>query len=253
MLIDTMLIFLLLAASAASAGVMLWILLNREVSIQEALRLTCIAWALNKLFLFGSGYIAMIVKLKHGRMPAHKSLVAFLLLELLCVVPWILLGFYFGARFCLRWPFFFLLIAAAVCLLWYQAKKNKKLLLDSWEYVRAIKMSLTAVIPFLLAHLSALLLYYFALMRLCSVKMDWQMVTKIMSMSIAAGYLSPAPAGIGFKEAAMTALFMQQGFTFARALSIAVADRLIVSLAFLAFGLLAGAKLLAAAMGKKGA
>ncbi|MFC1593153.1 hypothetical protein ACFL4C_03980, partial [Candidatus Omnitrophota bacterium] len=106
MILNIVLIVSVLVLSVFVSALMLWILLNRSIRLVEAVKLICIARAMNKLLFTGSGYAAASGKLKIGGLPFYKSLSSFAVFELFSVLPWFVMGIYFGAELSLRAPYF---------------------------------------------------------------------------------------------------------------------------------------------------
>lgn len=226
-------------------SIIFWILLNSKIKFSQAIRLSSTAAALNKLFLSGSGYAAMSLKLKSSNLPFYKSLASFAAFELFSVLPWLILGFYFGAKLAIRVPLFFIVILAiGIISAIYKRKKAAGFIKDIWVYFKEIKLNILLIIPPVLINFILGVLYYFFLLRIFGFVLSPIDVLKIAAISFTLGYLSPAPAGLGFKEGGFIFLLAQKGLSLSESLPIAIADRVILTGFYLIVGSLFGTEML---------
>jgi len=245
MITDRILIFLPLTLRIIVSSSVIWLLLNRKIKFPHAIKLTCIATALNRLFLTGSGYVAMSGKLKINGLSLYKSLSSFAILELFSIIPWIILGLYFGTKIAIRIPLF--LIALFVLVLTFAIYKRKdtiNFLRNALAYLKEIRTNILMVTPLVLINVIIGIIYYFFLFRAFGFTFDFFEILRIISVAFTIGYLSPAPAGLGFKEGGLVFLLMQQNLSFSNACSIAIADRIITTGFYFVLGFLFGAEMI---------
>lgn len=223
-----------------------WVVIKKKVPFSSAVRLTCVAMALNRLFLSGSGYAAMSWKLKKENIPLHKSLSSFMVFEVFSTLPWLILGIYFGARVTAKshiLPISLILvfIALAFC---FKKKQVLRFIRDATAYLKQVKFDFMVILPLVLLNLALGIIYYYFLLAAFGFVFSLTEVFKIATVSFTVGYLSPAPSGIGFKEAGIVYLLMRQNLALKSALSVAIADRVMVSVFYIVMGLLCGSKMI---------
>lgn len=244
MVLGIFLIVTALTAGLFTYSLVFWLMLNREIKLTSSLRLSAAASALNKLLITGSGYAAVSGKLKNSNIPLHKSVVAFMLSEIFIMVPWLVCGLYFGAKAAVKIPVF---LAFFLLLAFFAVLKRKAAISFSKEalvYVKTIKAHLPLVVPLVFLNIAAGAAYYFILFRIFAIKLPLREIFKIISVSVTAGYLSPSPSGLGFREGSIVFLLMQKGIAFNRAFSIALLDRLAVTGFYIATGAVCAAEIL---------
>ena len=238
-----MLVLSILCLSVFINSLALWILLNKSIGIREMIRLTCIAIALNKLLLTGSGYVLLSLKLKRDEVPVYKTISAFIILELFSISPWLILGFYFGAKVFLKIPVIFIAILWLL-LIFIIIEKNK--IINFFKkvigYFKEIRLNFFIIVPLVLLNVLLGFAYYFLLFKSFGFFFNRLDVLRIVSVAITVGYLSPAPAGLGFKESSMVFLLIHQGFSLKNSISFTIADRIISTAFYLALGFLFGAE-----------
>lgn len=234
-----------LILSVFVSSVIFWVLLNKKIKLWESIKLVSIATSLNRLMLTGSGYAAMSYKLKKDRLPFHKSVSSFVALELFLMFPWLVLGIYFGFKVAAKVPVFFAAFSAlALIFAIYKRDKAKDFVKESWLHFRGIKSGAFIIIPLVLLHLLAGVIYYFFLFKAFGFSFSCADILKIATVSVAMGYFSPAPGGLGFKEFGMVFLLMQKNLSLKDSLSIAVTDRIAVTAFYLILGFLFGTDLI---------
>ncbi|MFA6217882.1 MAG: lysylphosphatidylglycerol synthase domain-containing protein [Candidatus Omnitrophota bacterium] len=251
-LVYGLVIFFILGVSVFLSSCIFWILLNREISFGKAVQRVTVAAALNKMLLTGSGYAAVSASLKNDSIPFYKSLASFAVLELFSVLPWIAAGFYFGAKQIAHIPF--LLIVFFALVFFFVVSKKKRLvdfIKNAAGYFQETRRNILAVVPFVLLNGIAGLCYYSLFFKMFGLRIPWLEVFKLIAISFTLGYLSPVPAGLGVKESGMTFLLMQQGVSLKQAVSLAVCDRLLVTVFYGASGFLCGWGLLHGAIKAK--
>ena len=116
---EIIIIIFILNIFVVSHGVIFYILMQKELSLKDSVKATCISIALNKMFFTGSGYLASSYFCRNKDIVFTKTLTAFLFLELSSVAGWILLGIYFGAELAIKLP----MICHRVC---YNGSNKKK-------------------------------------------------------------------------------------------------------------------------------
>lgn len=252
MILNGILIFLALALIILISSFIFWILLNKDIKLWQAIKLICISGALNKILLTGSGYAAASWKLKSDDFPVYKSLSSFGVLELFSVMPWLILGLFWGAEIAIRIPLF--LIVLFVLVLGFAIYKRKSMLdflKNALSYLKKIRSNILMVIPLVLINIMIGIIYYFFLFRAFGFNCDFLNILKIVSVAFTIGYLSPSPAGLGFKEGGMVFLLMQQNLSFSSACYIAIADRIIMTGFYIILGFLFGAGIIRDEVRKK--
>jgi len=228
-----------------------WLLINKEMTLGKALQLCTAALVLNKFLFTGIGYAAVSGKLKSDEFPLHKSISAFVLSEMFVITPWVVSGLYFGARVGLKIPLIFIIfLLLALVFLLYKRKKAQRFLQEAAAYVRETSVHLGCVLPLAVINILISITYYYFLFDAFRVSMSFAEVFKIVSVSFTVGYLSPLPSGLAFREGSMIFLLMQQGLAFNKALSIALTDRLAVTVFFIVIGFLCAAQIIIPALTK---
>lgn len=221
--------------------VIFWFFLGKQIKLLDAIKVSCAAIALNRLFFVGSGYAAMSYKLKRDDLPLHKSISSFLAVELFLVSPWLISGLYFGSKFALKIPpFFSVLLAALLILLFYKKKKAMGALKDAWLHFKSIRMNIFVILPIVLINFFSGILYYFFLLKAFGFTFSLTEILKVATVAFNIGYLSPAPSGLGFKESGLVFLLMQKDLSLKSSLSIALTDRALVTALYLILGFLFG-------------
>jgi len=238
-------IFLILSINVLINSFIFWRLLNKGVEFFRAVKIICIAGAMNKLLLTGSGYAAMSWKLKSDDFPVSRSISAFAIFELFSVSPWLISGFYFGAEASVRMPSFLLFIMGLVFILAiYKIRKTKNFLKDALSYFKDSTRNIPLIIPLVLINVILLVIYYQFLFRGFGVNLPLIEIFKIIAIAFTVGYLSPAPSGLGFKEGSLVFLLMQRNLSLKSSLSIAITDRLITTILYAILGFSLGAKMI---------
>lgn len=235
-------IVLTLAIGFFISPFILWIILNRKITLWQTIKVTYIINALNKLFLTGSGYLAMGWKLKSGDFPISLSLSSFAIFELFSILPWLILGLYSGARITLEAPVFF--IAILVLILVFSICRGKTIIKNIFAYFKEIKINFLIIIPLLITNVVLAIIYYFFLFNLFGFKLGFQDILRIVSVSFTLGYLSIFPSGLGVKEGSLIYLLAGEGIPLSSSISIAITDRVLTTSFYAFFGFLFGAKII---------
>lgn len=244
-MINLFFVFFALILSVLVSSAIFWNLLNKKISLWESIKLVSIATSLNRLILTGSGYAAMSYKLKRDHLPLHKSVSSFIALELFLMFPWLVLGVYFGFNIAVKVPVFFAaFLALALIFAIYKRHKAASFAKEAWLHLREAKLNIFAISPLVLAHLFLGVVYYYCLLEAFGFTLSLTDILKIATVSVAIGYFSPSPGGLGFKESGLVFLLMQKGLSLKSSISVAVTDRVLVTGFYLIFGLIFGGKLI---------
>jgi uncharacterized protein (TIRG00374 family) len=107
------------------------------------------------------------------------------------------------------------------------------------------------VAPLAVLNILFSILYYYFLFDSFGVRMAFLEVFKIVSVSFTAGYLSPLPSGLAFREGSMIFFLMQEGYNFSKSLAIALTDRGCVTAFYGVISLLCGPRIIIQALGKR--
>lgn len=218
-----------------------WILVGHRVKPGEAFKITVVATAMNKLLLTGTGYAAMSFKAKRISLAATDLILSFIFLELFSVAPYLLTGLYFGARMTAKIPIVLIgsmLIIFLVAV--YKIKKAQDFLKGAVNYLGGICPTLPLIISGAVINFILGIAYYFFLFKFYGVRLPVIEILKIISITFATGYLSPAPSGLGFKDGMLTFLLTQHNIVLSTAALIAVTDRLIGTFLYAFLGFIFG-------------
>ncbi len=220
---------ILLSISVVSA-VCFYLLVYPGLNIKEAFKLVIVAVALNKLFFSGSGYFASSYFFRNKNLSFYKALAAFLLLEALGVLLWTGVGVYFGVELAIKIPLVFILfLALFLLIIWFQRQKFVKAARSILGTFRSMSWRILLVIPLIILNMILFAGYYFFLFRIFNFHPGTLSIIKIISVSFTIGYLSPAPAGLGFKDTGLVLLLVNSGVALSAAISLAVFDRVFVT------------------------
>lgn len=242
---NLILTILVLILSIFVSSVIFWKLLNKKIKLWESVKLVCTATSLNRLILTGSGYAAMSYKLKRDHLTFHKSVSSFIALEVFLMFPWLVLGVYFGLKIAIKVPVFFAaFLTIALIFAIYKRGKTIDFIKEAWSHFKGAKFNILIIIPLVLIHLFLGIIYYFFLFKAFGFTFPLPDILKIATVSVAVGYFSPAPGGLGFKESGLTFLLMQKSLSLKSSLSIAVTDRALATAFYLTLGFLFGAELI---------
>lgn len=250
MIINCIIIFFSLLSITFVNSLVFWLFLKRKVSFSDALKLTCVAVALNKLLFSGSGYVAMSWRLKDREFSFYRALSIFAVFELFSVLPWLIVGFSFGAGFAVEKPLLpLLLLSAALISIIFKRDKVVAVIGNAKSYLKEINLFL--IVPLAVVNLIFGVIYYFSLFRVYGFLFNIINTLKIATISFSAGYLSPAPSGLGFKDGSLVFLLMQKGITLKDSLSFAITDRAITTIFYLILGLIVGAEIIKSEIKKR--
>lgn len=245
MISNIILIVLTLAIGFFISPFILWVILNRKITLWQTIKLTYIINALNKLFLTGSGYLAMGWKLKNESFPITRSLSSFAIFELISILPWLISGFYFGARITIETPGFFIVILILIFVFSiYKGKTILSLFKNVLTYFKEIRIDFLVIIPLLITNVALGIIYYFLLFNLFGFSLRFPDILRIVSVSFTLGYLSIFPAGLGAKEGGLIYLLAGEGIPLPSSISIAITDRVLMTSFYAFFGFLFGAKII---------
>ena len=223
-------VLILLLISVVSA-VCFYIFVYPELKIKESFKLIITAAALNKLLFTGSGYLTSSYLSRNKDLSFYKALSAFLLLEALGVSLWIGMGVYFGVKLVIKVPSIIILVLAFLLLLmlWLQRQKFIKAAKNILMTFKNMGKRVPLIIPLIILNMVLSIAYYFLLFRIFNFHPGFLSIIKIISISFTVGYLSPAPAGLGFKDTGMVLLLVNSGLKLNTAISLAILDRVIVT------------------------
>jgi len=223
-------VLILLLISAVSA-VCFYIFVYPELKIKDSFKLIVTAAALNKLLFTGSGYLTSSYLSRNKDLSFYKALSAFLLLEALGVSLWIGMGVYFGVKLVIKVPSIIILVLAFLLLLmlWLQRQKFIKAAKNILMTFKNMGKRVPLIIPLIILNMVLSIAYYFLLFRIFNFHPGFLSIIKIISISFTVGYLSPAPAGLGFKDTGMVLLLVNSGLKLNTAISLAILDRVIVT------------------------
>jgi len=222
-------IFVLIIIAIINALIFL-ILVDSKVSFKESLRLTSSASAINKVLFTGSGYFSSSYLSKNKNLSFYNILGIFFLMEVMGVSVWIIMGIYFGAEVVVKIPWFiipFLIIFAITA--WFKKDKLVSILKSVLHYFKERWVRIIIIVPFVILNTALFGLYYFFLFWFFDFHPTALNIIKIISISFTVGYLSPAPAGVGFKDTSLVLLLMNSGLTPNKAVLVAVFDRIFVT------------------------
>jgi uncharacterized protein (TIRG00374 family) len=203
----------------------------RDISPSAAARMSFAALGLNKIFFTGTGYVLTAYFGRGRTMAGPKAMAIFIVLEAVFFSVWIGCGLYYGGRLLIDRAPYGLLAAGALIAAAAIVKRDKVLQLFRELPSRCAEMGsrLFAVVPLAIVNVALSLLYYQALFACFGHVASMDSVLKTASIAISAGYLSPAPGGLGFKDAGLAALLMEQGVPAGSAVAIAFWDRVITT------------------------
>lgn len=203
---------------------------DNRINFKEAFRLICVARALNKFFFTGSGYIAGSYFSRREKLPFYKTLSAFAVLEFLPVFIWLSLGIYFGAEFAIKIPLILVIIVIALGItIWFKRDKIVSSVKNILQHLKEMSGKILFIMPFIFLNMVLGLLYYFFLFKLFHFYPSILNIIKIVSVSATISYLSPAPTGLGFREAGVVLLLVDLSMPLGDALSLAILDRVIIT------------------------
>jgi len=230
---------LTLSLIAALGALNFYILVSRKVSLKQALQWTAAAAALNKLFFTGTGYLALSYFSGVKELKFSRILAAFFALEFFSLIGWLIGGIYFGAKTAFNIPLVFLIVLLVLAVTFW-IKKDK--LKNFFESLTAYLKELGPLVPlasfFGICSVFLGAVYYYFLFGIFGFKPGLWDIYKIVSVSFTAGYLSPAPAGLGFKDAGLVALLVQRGLPLNSAVALALWDRVIITVFWLSAGMI---------------
>ncbi|MCP4652137.1 MAG: hypothetical protein GY858_01980 [Candidatus Omnitrophica bacterium] len=207
-----------------------YLLVSREIKMKEAYRLTCTATALNKVFFTGSGFLAGSYFSRNKNLPSFKALGAFFILEILSASLWLILGLYFGAKLAVKVPLVLIVALLFVAIALWIKRKSINSFKNVLNYFKNIGSQVALVVPLVAFSALFFVFYYYHLFNFFDFSLGFLETIKIIAVSFTLGYLSPAPAGLGFKETGMVLLLKSAGIDSGVAISVAVCDRVLTTL-----------------------
>lgn len=227
---EIVVIVLILVLISLINAINFYLLVDKKIPLKEVFRLTSVATALNRVLFTGSGYLTSSYFCRNKNLSPAKALSAFFLLEFFPISLWLILGVYFGGKLAIKVPLVFIGILSILVIVNWR-KKNRCILLvkNILEHFREMRKGFFLIIPFVIFNIALLITYYFFLFKLFSFHPDILSAIKIISLSFTLGYLSPAPGGLGFKEAGMVFLLMENGLTVSSAMLLAILDRVLIT------------------------
>jgi len=242
----------ILAASTLVSSLIFWILLKRKVHFFPVLKLFCVSASLNRLLLTGSGYAVLSWRLKMAGISIHTSLAVSAVSEFLSIAPWLILGIYYGSSVAVQIPW--AVIVLSVLIVFFLILKLKHLrdfVGKVIGYIRETKVFIIISLPFVIINVVLVSVYYLLLVHIFHFDFDLLQIIRIVAVSIAAGYLSPVPSGIGIKEGSLIYLLMREGGGFQNSAVFAFTDRLIVTVFYIAAGFITGSDIIIGELKKK--
>jgi len=244
-------VLMLVLIALAHAGAF-YFLFGRTITYREALRINCAAIALNKIFFSGTGFVMAGSLAKNKNISWQKVLGVFLVLEGLSVIPWLIAGCFFGITFAAVNAYIVLaVILFGLLFIWIKREKFRKVLFDMRVHAGQIGKNIVYALPCIILEMFLFFCYYVFLFQGYALNITGFNIFKIVAVSFSAGYLSPAPSGLGFKDAALAGLLLLQGVAAGKAAMIMAFDRLIIMVFWLAMGFIAAGDLLYAVWCKK--
>lgn len=236
-------IFILVLRSVLYAAAF-WQLAGRKISFWQSYRLTVVSVTLNKFLFSASGFIAGSYYSRSKGITAGRTLGVFLILELLSVGGWVILAVYFGGQLAAQAIWIVITLIAVALIVYYRRGKFIKvwdILLGQLDVLKnnILWCGLYAGVDMLL-----FALYYKFLLAGLHVFVPPEKLLSIIALSFCAGYLSPAPSGLGVKDAALAGLLLKAGVSLPAAGLVVVADRLVMTGFWLILGLLVSSDLL---------
>lgn len=227
---EIVVIVLILVLISLINAINFYFLVDKRITLKEAFKLTSVATALNRVLFTGSGYLTSSYFCRNKNLSPAKALSAFFLLEFFPISLWLILGVYFGGKLAVKAPLIFIAILIVLVIAnWKKKNRFIRLTKNILGHFKEMRKGFFLIIPFVVLNIALLIAYYFFLFRLFSFQPDILSAIKIISLSFTLGYLSPAPGGLGFKEAGLVFLLMENGFTFSNAMSLAILDRVLIT------------------------
>jgi uncharacterized membrane protein YbhN (UPF0104 family) len=227
-------------------------LLGRKTTFFEAMRLSFLASAINRLFFTGTGYLSTGYLSRNVDLKFPDVVAAFLFWELCSVIFWLSAGLYFGVKILADAPLFLVItFTVLVVFVWFKRRVISNLFNSIQQSLGNLTKDFFYIIILMLLSAAAMFYYYYSIFALFNFHPDFLSALKIISISFAAGYLSPAPAGLGFKETGMVVLLVKQGMLWPTAMKLAVFDRIISTIFILFLGSVFGFDLIKAELKKR--
>ncbi|MDD5669052.1 MAG: lysylphosphatidylglycerol synthase domain-containing protein [Candidatus Omnitrophica bacterium] len=252
MYIQYFFIAVILAVSALVSSLIFWILLKRKIHFLPVLKLFCVSASLNRLLVTGSGYAVLSWRLKLYGISIHTSLAVSAVSELLSIAPWLILGIYCGSSVAVHIPWAMVVLSVLIVLfLILKLKHIRDFAGKVFGYIREAKIRIIISLPFVIINIVLVSVYYLLLVHVFLFDFNLLQIIRIVAISIAAGYLSPVPSGIGIKEGSLIYLLMREGVGFQNACVFALTDRLIVTIFYIAAGFIAGTDIIIGELKKK--
>jgi uncharacterized membrane protein YbhN (UPF0104 family) len=138
------------------------------------------------------------------------------------------MGVYFGAGVALNLPW---IIAPLAGLLfwfyWNKRQKIKEFSVDLFQGFRGAGKNMAVILLLTSAGCCLFFVYYYFIFIFFKFLPGWLKILKIISLSFSAGYLSPAPAGLGFKDAGLVLLLSNSGMGLSPSIWFAAVDRIL--------------------------
>ncbi|MFH1772018.1 MAG: lysylphosphatidylglycerol synthase domain-containing protein [Candidatus Omnitrophota bacterium] len=236
-----LIIVVLIPARAILNALSFYILSQRKIVFKDAFKVTCIATALNKFLFTGTGYLASSYIWRNKEISPYKAMGNFLIIEVLNVSIWLILGLYFGLRLTARFPWVVVIFTVFfLTAVWLKRKALSIRMKPAFESFIKTGIRVLYILPLAALNTACFVAYYFFLFKIFNYYPSIADIVKIIAVSFTVGYLSPAPAGIGFKETGLVAILLEGGLLLKTAAAIALADRVIVTLFWGVLGLCAG-------------
>jgi len=230
-MISVLFIFLLLFSIFILTSLIFYILIQKKIKFLIACKLVSVAFALNRLLFTASGFIVssyLFPKKKDSSF--SETLGAFFVMELLGILPWLSLGVYFGVSLSLKIPWvFWIFLFFLLLFLTFRYRYLRDNFSKIKRYFVELSKNAFKVIPLIIFNQFLYVFYYYFLFSLFGFFPHFMQIIKIISLSFSLGYLSPAPAGLGFKDTGMVLLLVNSGLKLNTAISLAILDRVTVT------------------------
>ena len=230
-MISILFIFLLLFSIFILTSLIFYILIQKKIKFFTACKLVSIAFALNRLLFTASGFIASSYLFqKKKNLNFSETLGAFFVMELLGVLLWLSLGVYFGVSLSLEIPWiFWIFLFFLLLFLTFRYRYLRDNFSKIKRYFVELSKNAFKVIPLVILNQFLYVFYYYSLFSLFGFFPHFMQIIKIISLSFSLGYLSPAPTGLGLKDASLVFLLVKEGVPLNSSILCTFLDRVLVT------------------------
>lgn len=207
-----------------------WCAAGARITLGNSFKVVVVAAALNRLLFTGVGFAVSSAASIRFALPASQALAAFVLVEVFSTGPWIAAGVYFGARITAAAPVIIIgIFAAALAYCAIRGTKVRARIQQALQGLRVAGRRAAGVMCCAVFAALCLTGYYVFLFYAFGFFPGIIQAIQIVAVAFTAGYLSPAPAGLGFKETGMVYMLANAGVPVKEAVIIALWDRIIVT------------------------